>query len=82
MKKGKAGDSANTYQTSLKQLENIVQRLEDSETSLEDSLSAFEEGIKLVKEVQTMLREAEQKVTLLTGDGEEPTVEPLLSGEE
>jgi exodeoxyribonuclease VII small subunit len=39
--------------------------------SLEDALQSFEEGVRLSRECQQLLAEAEQRVTLLTADGEE-----------
>ena len=39
--------------------------------SLEDALQSFEEGVRLSRECQKLLVSAEQRVTLLTEDGEE-----------
>jgi exodeoxyribonuclease VII small subunit len=53
----------------LQELESIVETLEDGDLSLEQSLKHFEKGVKLSRECQAALRDAEQKVKILT-DGE------------
>jgi exodeoxyribonuclease VII small subunit len=60
------------FETSLAELESIVQRLEQGELSLEESLQQFERGVVLTRTCQKALRQAEQKIKVLarTGDGE------------
>ena len=58
------------FETSLKKLENIIEKLEDGEISLEDSVKSFEEGIGLVKECQKQLSQAELKVKKLLDNGD------------
>jgi exodeoxyribonuclease VII small subunit len=53
------------FETSLKELETLVETMEKGELSLEDSLSHFEQGIKLSRSCQQALKEAEQKVEIL-----------------
>ncbi len=60
-----------SFEDSISELETLVDALETGNLSLEDSLSTFEKGIKLTKECQKQLNEAEQKVALLVGEGEE-----------
>jgi exodeoxyribonuclease VII small subunit len=60
---------------SLQELESIVETLEDGDLSLEQSLKYFEKGVKLSRECQTALKDAEQKVKILT-DGELKDFEP------
>lgn len=64
------------FETSLAELQGLVERLESGELSLEDSLTAFEQGIRLTRDCQSALAQAEQKVQqLLERDGglaEEP----------
>lgn len=57
--------SRNTFEGSMKRLEEIVQRLESGEMSLEESLKTFEEGMQLAAFCSRKLDEAEKKVTLL-----------------
>ena len=67
MARTKAAD----FETSLAELQTLVERLESGELSLEDSLGAFEQGIRLTRDCQASLAQAEQKVQqLLERDGE------------
>ena len=58
------------FEQRLEELEDLVEALESGGLSLEDSLKAFEKGVKITRECQQALKEAEQKVQLLTRDGE------------
>lgn len=53
------------FESSLEELEGIVEDMEGGELSLEASLKAFEKGIKLTRECQEALNQAEQKVLIL-----------------
>ena len=57
------------FESSLKELESIVDKLEDENINLEDSVKSFEKGINLVKECQKELRNAELKIKKLLDDG-------------
>ena len=57
-----------TFETALKQLEDIVQRLERGELPLEESLKLYEEGIRLSRLCHAKLEEAEGKIELLMKD--------------
>lgn len=59
------------FEQAIEELDKLVSKLEDGELSLEESLAAFERGIKLTKECQQHLSEAEQKVSLLVGEGDD-----------
>jgi exodeoxyribonuclease VII small subunit len=52
------------------QLEILVQRMEGGELSLEDSLKEFERGVTLTRLCQDALKAAEQRVKLLSADGQ------------
>jgi exodeoxyribonuclease VII small subunit len=54
-----------TFESSMKRLEEIVQRLEGGDMPLEESLKAFEEGMKLLSFCSKKLEEVEKKVSLL-----------------
>ncbi len=69
-------DSAD-FESALKELESLVEELERGELSLEASLKAFERGVSLTRYCQTALREAEQRVAVLTADGDAERLEPL-----
>ena len=55
----------------LRQLDETLGRLEGGDLSLDEALDLFERGVNLVREAGKFLNEAEQKITLLTQDGEE-----------
>jgi len=57
------------FESSLKELESIVEKLEDENINLEDSVKSFEEGVNLVKECQKQLQNAELKIKKLLDDG-------------
>lgn len=56
------------FESSLEELEKIVERMESGDQSLEESLKDFERGVTLTKACQNMLKNAEQKVEKLVRD--------------
>ncbi len=54
-----------SFESSLKELEEIVEQLEAGDLPLEHSLELFEQGVKLSRNCQKRLDEAERKVELL-----------------
>ena len=64
------------FEASMAELEAIVERLEQGELSLEESLKQFERGVGLTRSCQAALRQAEQKVKILSvKPGAEPALE-------
>ncbi len=63
-------EEGNSYEDSLKRLEEIVQRLESGQLSLDESLRLFEEGTQLTKVCQQRLNEAELRIEKLVGEGD------------
>ncbi len=59
-----------SFESSITQLEFLVNKMESGEGSLEQSLNWFEEGISLIKTCQDQLKEAEQKVEKLIAKNE------------
>ena len=53
------------FETSLKELETLVEKMEQGDLSLEESLSHFERGVQLSRSCQQALKAAEQKVEIL-----------------
>ena len=47
-------------------LESIVSELENGKLSLEESIEMFEQGTKLARECYETLKNAEQKITLIS----------------
>jgi len=58
-------DPAPTFESALKQLEEIVQRLEKGELALEESLKLYEDGVRLSRLCHAKLEEAEGKIEML-----------------
>ncbi len=56
-----------SFEQALAALEEIVRDLEDSGMGLEESLLRYERGVSLIKKCYTQLREAEQRILLVTG---------------
>ena len=65
------------FEKSIAELESLVEKMEQGEFSLEDSIKQFERGIALARSCQKALREAEQKVMRLVGDGGEEELESI-----
>jgi exodeoxyribonuclease VII small subunit len=61
-KKTKAPD----FEAAMAELEAIVERLEQGDLPLEESLKQFERGVELTRACQAALKQAEQKVKVLT----------------
>ncbi len=66
-----------SFEESLLELENIVEKLENGQLSLDESLALFEKGIRLAKECNTLLKNAQQKVEKLIESSNELKSEPF-----
>ena len=65
-------------ESTLSEIENIIESLEDGNLSLEDSIKAYEKGISLTKACQKMLSDAELKIKKLSSkDGEDVSFEDI-----
>ena len=58
-------ENKKSFEESLKELEDIVRKLENGDASLDEMLDLFEQGIARTKECNALLRNAEQKITVL-----------------
>ena len=65
------------FESSIAELETLVETLESGDVALEDALARFERGITLARQCQTMLKTAELRVDQLLGDDDNAHVEPL-----
>lgn len=63
------------FETSMEQLEKIVQELEKGDLNLDDSIKKFEEGMKISKECNKLLENAEKKITVLINNNDNITEE-------
>jgi len=61
-------NNAQTFESSLEELERIVRELERGDLPLEKSLELFEQGVKLSRACQERLSEAERRIEILTRD--------------
>lgn len=62
------------FETAYQTLEQLVLRMEKGDQTLEKSLEDFEQGISLIKHCHQQLREAEQRVQILT-EGKDGSIE-------
>ncbi|PJI09940.1 MULTISPECIES: exodeoxyribonuclease VII small subunit [Clostridium] len=60
-----------SYETMMKELENIVSSMENEELTLDDTMKNYEDGVKLCNKLYKILNKAEGKIKILTQEGEE-----------
>ncbi len=53
------------FETSLKELEEIVEQLETNDLTLDETLAKYESGIKIYKQCNQILEKAEKKINIL-----------------
>jgi exodeoxyribonuclease VII small subunit len=66
-----------SFEQALAELETLVETMEQGELSLEDSLKSFERGVLLTRTCQQALKEAEQKIQILTENSPDAEPEPF-----
>ena len=67
-----------TFEQSLARLEQIVRSLEDAQLGLDEALAQYEQGVGLIKRCQGQLRQAEQRILLVTGvEDDQPVLQPF-----
>jgi len=54
------------FEQSLEQLTQLVGKMETGKLPLEESLQLFEQGVSLIRNCQQALKNAEQRVQILT----------------
>ena len=57
-----------TYEKKIDELKKIIEKIEDGNTRLDESMQLYEQGAALIKQCETLLAEAELKVTTLSRD--------------
>lgn len=50
------------FEDALKRLEEIVDKISNGNSSLDESLALYQEGQDIIKTLETLLKEAEDKV--------------------
>jgi exodeoxyribonuclease VII small subunit len=73
----KASSKTPSFEQALAELESLVETMEQSELSLEDSLKSFERGVLLTRTCQQALKDAEQKIEILTENNPDAEPEPF-----
>ncbi len=58
------------FEAAMAELEGLVERMETGDLPLEETLKQFERGVTLTRQCQQALKQAEQKVQILSGTGE------------
>jgi exodeoxyribonuclease VII small subunit len=67
-----------SFETALKQLEEIVTKLERGDVPLEESIAIYERGEALKKRCEGLLREAEERVEKIrAAEGKAVSAEPF-----
>jgi exodeoxyribonuclease VII small subunit len=71
--------AAMSFETALKELEDIVARLEQGRISLEESISIYERGEHLKAHCEKLLKDAEARIEKITlrSDGTPQGSEPF-----
>ena len=64
-----------TFEQSMHELETLVTKMEQGDLPLEDALKSFERGIQLARHSQQTLKDAEQKVHILTSQNGQQTLD-------
>ena len=59
-----------SFEDAMRELEKVVSDLERGDVPLEQSIALYERGAQLKQRCQTKLKEAEEKVALITQEGE------------
>ena len=60
-----------TFESTLAQLESIVEELESGSPDLDKMLQLFEEGMKLTQVCRRQLEEVEERISTITKVGDE-----------
>ena len=66
-----------SFEQAIAELQGVVERLEAGKVALEDALALYERGVSLVKICNDRLDLAQQRVSAVRFDGNEPTTEPF-----
>ena len=72
--------AAKSFEESVGRLEEIVRLLENGTATLDESLKLYEEGIALVRVCNEKLDRAENKIKVLTENGNGEVEEKELDG--
>jgi exodeoxyribonuclease VII small subunit len=66
------------FEKKMAALADVVQKMENTQLPLDAALKEFEKGIKLIRSCQSTLKDAEQKIQMLTQSNELKDFDPDL----
>jgi exodeoxyribonuclease VII small subunit len=77
-----AAETPPDFETSLTELESIVDRLEEGDLPLEEALASFEAGVALTRRCAEQLAAVERRVEVLMRNGAKWITRPFEATEE
>jgi len=66
-----------SFEEALNELESLVEAMEQGDLTLEESLKSFERGVELTHACQQALKNAEQKIEILSANTPDADLEPF-----
>ena len=78
----KLDDKPVDFESSLAELEVLVERLEQGDLALDEALKCFERGVALTRQCQGALKAAQQKVEILLSSNANAEPEPFSENAE
>lgn len=73
----KKAEQPASFETALKELDQIVTRLESGELPLAQALNKFEQGVQVARQGHKTLQQAEQRVQILLNDTPDALLAPF-----
>lgn len=72
---------SHTFESRMKELDEIVQKMEDSQLSLSDMMAAHQRGMTLAKECENLLKQAQQQLETYQDNSHEQDATTLPSSD-
>jgi exodeoxyribonuclease VII small subunit len=86
MANAKASNMEQTFEAAIERLEKLVAEMDSPTLPLHELIASYEEGVKLVQLCEAKLKEAEQKIEMITrnaqGDSVLSTFDPATKPSE
>ena len=70
-------DEKFNFNKGLLKLEEIISKMDSGELSLEESLKYFEEGVRIHRQCHSALKDAEQRISILSENDEYKEEKPF-----
>ena len=77
----KTNSKTPSFEQAMTELESLVETMEQGDLSLEESLKYFERGVVLTRTCQQVLKEAEQKIQILSNNTPDAELESFENKE-